>query len=123
MKVLCVSAGLDAAFGGPPECAANSAIAARGAGVEVMVVFPHQDPAAAQGEPAVQKLVAAGVEVRAFGLARGVSGAARGWGVSWSLVRWIWRNSGRFDVIHARSAWAVPTLATTPPAAPAAAPR
>lgn len=111
MKVLRVSAGLDAAFGGPPNSTANSAIAAHMAGMDVTVVFPHKDPALALDEPAARRLVAAGVTVKAFKLSRGCAGGAAPWGVSMGLAGWLWRHTGDFDVIHAHSAWAMSTLA------------
>ena len=110
MKVLCVSAGLDAAFGGPPTCAANSAIAAKRAGIDVTVVFPHAHLAAAYEEPAAQALLAAGVDTKAFSLTAGSRGSARAWGVSWGLARWLWRHVGDYDLIHTHSAWSMPSL-------------
>ena len=113
MKVLCVSAGLDAAFGGPPVATANSVIAARQAGVDISVVFPHGNLAQACAEPAARKMLAAGVDVLSFPISIGHTGAARAWGISWPLARWMWRRAGDYDVIHAQSAWAMPTLIAT----------
>ena len=101
IRVLRVSAGLDPSIGGPYSSTVSSVAAVVAAGVETTVVSPAYgtDPHAA-----VSPLRALGVDVRLFALTR------RRWSVSLSLAAWVFRNAGRFDVVHAHGAWTFTTV-------------
>ncbi len=107
MRVLRVIGGVDPLFGGPSASSVASCIAAQRAGVPTTVLFP-----AAPDAPAAERLRREGAEVLTFPLDTVFPRRARRLGVSPALARWLARDAGRFDLVHAHGAWTFTTAAS-----------
>ena len=110
LKVLRVIGGLDPVFGGPSVSATNSVLAAQRQGIETHFVFPGRDPEAELRQPGARRLARAGVNVRCFPHIRWLRRASRSMGISTQLARWVWHHAKEYDVIHAHSAWVLPSV-------------
>lgn len=106
MRVLRVIGGVDPVFGGPSASSVASCIAAQRAGISTVAVFPGTHDA-----PAAERLRRERVEVRTFPLDRRFPRGSQRFGVSPALARWLLREAGDFDVIHAHGAWTFTTVA------------
>ncbi|HVH51119.1 MAG TPA: glycosyltransferase [Gaiellaceae bacterium] len=109
MRTLRVIGGVDPAFGGPSVSAIESCIAAQRAGVHVTIAFAADTAATGQLRA---RLEAEGVDVVSFPLLPIARARSRRWGVSPELTRWLFRNAGRFDVVHTHGSWTFTTLCT-----------
>ena len=111
VAVLQVIAGLDPAYGGPPVCAVNTALALTGEGYPNAVAFTVQDGREEAGAELLAILRANGTRVHVFPEPRFFGSYGRRWAISPKLAAWLLLRSARFDVVHAHGAWTFPTIA------------
>ncbi len=110
MRVLRVIPTIDPDVGGPSNSAVNAAIAESRAGAQTTMVFTGDASSETSTERARARLSASGVRTLMFPRPRLHSRQAGLWGVSPSLLAWIWRHVREFDVVHVHYVWALSTL-------------
>jgi len=108
MKVLRIITTVEPHVGGPSYSATNAAIAEQEAGAQTTLVSTDALGDAGFAPPG---LAGSGVRHVRFGRVRFAPELAARWGISAGFVRWIFRNSGAYDVIHVHYVWSVGTVA------------
>ena len=111
MRVLRVSGGLDARFGGPTLSTVLSSLAAQRAGIAVTLAFPVDARGARPAPDRLDELQQEGVEIRVFELTPLFGARGRRWGASLPLAGWLVRHARAFDLVHVHGAWTLSTVA------------
>ena len=105
MRVLQVAMRLDPAIGGSTASTISNIVAESRHGIDNTVVFAAGADDDPRTRPVVDLLRAEGARVERFPRAQRPARAAAQFGLSRSAARWLARNVGAFDVVHAHGPW------------------
>jgi glycosyltransferase involved in cell wall biosynthesis len=105
-KVLLVTPNLHFPFGGPPVTILKMAYAYRTNGFDVVVAYGRTQDRT-EADPRICTLLDMGVTFRSFPVI-GNNRTAQKWGISPSLIRFVWASSVEFDIISVHQVWGLP---------------
>ena len=107
MRVLSLIPGLDPARGGMATAATNMMLAARKAGVDLVVAVPDHGADDPASRALVDELQRAGVGVHTLPIVGGARRATYRWGISPAQATWTARHVREFDVVHVHGIYGI----------------
>lgn len=107
--MLWITPAIDPSYGGPSTTTFNSVLAEARSGIDVTLAFTVPSTVEGELKDSIDQLRSAGATLVAFPRASQARWAAT-WGISLPLIRWLWSNIGRFDVVSLQYIWAATSV-------------